>query len=103
MLTVREAMQRLGQYNIKLSRYGSLQWRLSYREDPTLEHSRLVDSLEDAVMVASDMRALRSEETTSNYRYAVPKASPSRCANRRQQRSIFVYQQLARLEMLRAI
>lgn len=96
MLTIREAMQRLGQYNIKLERFGSLQWRLSYREDSNHDNSRLVDDLDDAVIVAADMRFQRTQ-------FEPPKAASVRYVNRRVARHQFVMRQLARLEVLRAI
>lgn len=65
MLTIAEAIRRMQINNMRLSRYGSLQWRVSFNEDSeSMGTSRLFDhdDLEGAVIAASNMRRERSKE-----------------------------------------
>ena len=65
-MVVCEAINILSKYRIGLRHYGSLQWQLFYREDGTNQHSRLVDSLEEAVSLAPIMRHERDEEQSGD-------------------------------------
>lgn len=61
-VSIREAINIAFKNNMKIDRYGSLQYQVMCREDLTVEHSRLVDSLEEAVEIMPEMRRERNEE-----------------------------------------
>lgn len=62
MLSLHEAIQRCGVYNVGFRVYGSLQYQVFYREDRNHQESRLVDwDLDDVVLTASRMRKERNE------------------------------------------
>lgn len=62
-MTVREAIIDLEQYRIGVRMYGSLQYQLFYREDSmSMGTSRLIDTLDECIDVAIDMRAQRDIE-----------------------------------------
>lgn len=59
--TIREAINIAYENGMKIELYGSLQYRVSHREDESLVHSRLVDSLQEAIDIIPDMRQERRE------------------------------------------
>lgn len=61
-MLLREAIDTAILHRMTIRRYGSLQYQVGYREDMTLEHSSLCDTLEEAAELIISKRLERDEQ-----------------------------------------
>lgn len=61
-MLLRDAIDLGIKYRMIVRRYGSLQWQVGFREDITLEHSSLCDTLEEASELIISKRLEREEQ-----------------------------------------
>jgi len=59
MLTIREAIQRLGVYSMIVRRYTNGKWIVLFAEDRTDREGYITDDLDDAVIEGGRMRKRR--------------------------------------------
>lgn len=68
-MLLRDAIDLGIKYRMTIRRYGSLQWQVGFREDTTLEHSSLCDTLEEAAELIVSKRLEREEQEQGDKRW----------------------------------
>lgn len=68
-MLLRDAIDLGIKYRMIVRRYGSLQWQVGFREDITLEHSSLCDTLEEAAELIVSKRLEREEQEQGDKRW----------------------------------